>query len=888
MASRKITLVNWNARSLLSKKIETAAFLEERKIDVAIFTETHLKPDTNISFPLHSLVRLDRNNTRGGGVAIAVRKGMKFFSLPSFNLKLIEAIGIEIHTTIGAIIVVAAYLPRQVKDQDGSAAQLRGDIAKLTRRRTNFIIAGDLNAKHQIWGNLRSNKNGMILSDDLQSGFYTILSPDVPTYYSPSGTPSTLDVYITNLSRNISSPIVIEELSSDHFPVILELGEDAVTKNTKRKNYEQVNWSAFQREVDSCLNIVCPLETTNDIDCALNTIETAITSARNNYVRELAPVSNAIKLDNTTKYYIRLRNIYRRQFQRTRLPEKKAQYKQLSKIIQERVEHLRNESFNRKLRQLPNHSKPFWKLSKVLKSKPRPVPPLNTDNSLGDVDRLITPTEKANALGQHFVSSHGLGQSIVSRHEPAVAEGIAMIDSNLVNVPNDQVITADELLAVIKKCKNMKAPGFDNIFNLELKHQSTHFFERLAFIFNRCLELGYFPSRWKLAKVIPILKSGKDPSSPRSYRPISLLSALSKLFEKVILTRLLEFADGNNVFLREQFGFRKGYSTTHQLSRVTNIIKRNKSVAKTSVMALLDIEKAFDNVWHDGLIYKLQQCNFPAYIVRIIHNYLRDRSFQVSLSGASSDTFPIIAGVPQGSLLGPVLFNVFTSDIPRLPNGGVLSQYADDTALLYKGRVIRTLTRKLQEGLDALSEYFASWKICINAAKTQTIVFPHTRSPRLVPPASVKIRLAGQDIAWSKEVMYLGLTLDSKLNFKSHIEKTATKCNILIKSLYPLINRRSKLSPKNKLAVFKQLFIPVIEYSAPVWECCAKTHKLKLQRTQNKILKMILNMPWHTRTSIIHELAGIEPLQDRIAATCEKFRNRCVHSTNETIQNIFN
>ncbi|XP_055589088.1 uncharacterized protein LOC129741388 [Uranotaenia lowii] len=351
-----------------------------------------------------------------------------------------------------------------------------------------------------------------------------------------------------------------------------------------------------------------------------------------------------------------------------------------------------------------------------------------------------------------------LGDRVVSTQADVVDNVVRTIDESPNNFPRDHTVSADEIKATIRRSKNIKAPGFDGILNIVLKHLSSNAYQHLSSIFNRCLELGYFPLCWKLAKVTPILKPGKDPTSPKSYRPISLLSSLSKLFEKIIQSRILDFADTNHVFLEEQFGFRKGRSTVHQLTRVTDIIRCNKAVSKTSIMALLDVEKAFDNVWHNGLICKLKRFNFPIFLVKIIRNYLTTRSFQVSICNTCSDTFNIHAGVPQGSILGPILFNIFTSDIPELPDGGQLSLFADDTAIIYKGRIIRSIVNKLQNGLDVLAEYFNNWKICINAAKTQSIVFPHSKSPKLVPPEDVKIRL-GEGVCvtkreWNEEDSY--------------------------------------------------------------------------------------------------------------------------------------
>ncbi|XP_053698771.1 hemicentin-2 [Sabethes cyaneus] len=273
-------------------------------------------------------------------------------------------------------------------------------------------------------------------------------------------------------------------------------------------------------------------------------------------------------------------------------------------------------------------------------------------------------------------------------------------------------------------------------------------------------------------------------------------------------------------------------------------------------MACLDIEKAFDNVWHDGLIHKLVLYNFPNYLVKIIQSYLRNRRSQVCVLGELSDPFNVPAGVPQGSILGPVLYNLFTSDIPDLPGGGVISLFADDTAILYAGRQIKPIVKKLQDGLNCFAEYLAKWKIRVNAAKTQTIVFPHRNSQRLEP--STLVQLNGASISWSTDVRYLGLTYDRKLLYRLHIDQTVARSTVLLKKLYPLINRKSKLSAVNKLAVYKQVVRPMLLYAAPIWRACAKTHLLKVHRVQNKFLKMILNLPPSTRTSEVQRLASID------------------------------
>lgn len=877
-----LKLVTWNARSIARKSTEFAVFLQENEIDVALVSETHLKPNTKLWIPTHRPVRMDRPTASGGGVAILVKNGISFRTLPSFQTTSIESVGVEIDTSEGSIAIIAVYCPKQSRKNDGSAREFKNDIIKLTRRYPKFIIAGDLNARHETWGNVRRNNNGVILNDDLLGGGYTILSPETPTFVKARSS-SIIDIYITNV-MNIEPPITIEDLSSDHYPVVTQFGADIERRPQTRRNFHRVDWNRFRRIVDSNVDPDLPLETSEDIDTAVENIEEAIRKAEA-IIPIITVKCKLIVLDIRTKLLIRLRNVVRRQYQRTGNPTKRILKNRLTVLIRDRVDKIKNENFAKDVEKLEPSSRPFWKLTKILKNKPKPIPPLLPLSGVSD--RLMTPSEKASAIGNHFLASHCLGQGMTSRHEEEVEECIRDINNTPFPLPEEALVSTEELRFAIRNTKNMKAPGFDGVFNLELKNMSDSFFSHLANILNNCLRIGYFPWTWKRAKVIPIIKPGKDPTSPSSYRPISLLSSLSKLFEKIIQNRLLNFANENNIFPEEQFGFRRGMSTVHQLSRVYQTIKRNREVAKTTAMALLDIEKAFDNVWHHGLLFKLKRFNVPLYIIKILQSYLTGRSFQVFISGTLSEVFMILAGVPQGSILGPILFNLFTSDLPALPGDGTLSLFADDTALMFKGRVIRALTAKLQTGLNMLAEYFVNWKIKINATKTQTIIFPHSQSRRLIPADDIKIQLGGNLIEWSKEVVYLGLTLDSKLIFKAHVDKIKQKCTTLLKSLYPLINRKSKLNMKNKLAIYKAIVYPVIEYAAPIWTNCAKTHKQKAQIIQNKYLRLILNESYRTRISALHGRANIEMIEEKLNKYNEKHKIKSRNNANEIIRNIY-
>ncbi|GBM56481.1 RNA-directed DNA polymerase from mobile element jockey [Araneus ventricosus] len=244
------------------------------------------------------------------------------------------------------------------------------------------------------------------------------------------------------------------------------------------------------------------------------------------------------------------------------------------------------------------------------------------------------------------------------------------------------------------------------------------------------MKFGYFPTKWKTATVIPILKSGKDPTDPVSYRPISLLPPISKIAEHIILSRLNDLLEENIILIPEEFGFRKNLSTTHQLLRLTEFIREGLNNKRKTGAVLLDIQKAFDRVWQDGLIHKLMNYNTPHYLNKIFHSYLTNRKFAVKVNNDLSQIKAINAGVAQGSKIGPILFALFINVIPKQFNT-ILSIFVDDTAILARNKNHNYIQIALNRHLHTLEDWFTKWKIQINADKTEAVMFSNALS---IPP----------------------------------------------------------------------------------------------------------------------------------------------------------
>lgn len=225
-----------------------------------------------------------------------------------------------------------------------------------------------------------------------------------------------------------------------------------------------------------------------------------------------------------------------------------------------------------------------------------------------------------------------------------------------------------EIKHIINRLKKNKAPGPDEIPNTLLKQLPMKAVVYLTYIFNACMLLSYFPNEWKHALVSAIPKTGKDLTKPISYRPISLLSTISKIFEKILLNRIDEHIDLHHIIPNNQFGFRQFHSATQQAFRIAHHIKTAFGKKMSTGMVLFDGEKAIDTVWHDGLLHKLIKLKFPIYLIKIIQSFLANRSFKVRVNRSISNSMNVCAGVPQGSRLFPKLYSLYISDFPDIVN----------------------------------------------------------------------------------------------------------------------------------------------------------------------------------------------------------------------------
>lgn len=312
----------------------------------------------------------------------------------------------------------------------------------------------------------------------------------------------------------------------------------------------------------------------------------------------------------------------------------------------------------------------LWRATKNLKRPKDHIPPLRKQ----DRGWARTDVEKATAFAKHLEKVF----TPLPSTDPDKDDEI----TNYLHSPNQLVfplkaVSSKEIYREIKSLPSNKAPGCDLIDSVLLTNLPKKGIMFLVILFNACLRLSHYPCQWKFAQVVMILKTGKQPEDVSSYRPISLLPLVGELFEKVILNRMLPHLD--TILPGHQFGFRQKHGIIEQVHRLTNTISYTLENKKYCSAVFLDISQAFERVWHDGFLFKIKKY-LPHCFFFIMKSYLDKRCFEVKLNNVTSDLFEIKSGVPQGSILGPVLYLIFTTDVP-VDDNTLIATYADDTAI---------------------------------------------------------------------------------------------------------------------------------------------------------------------------------------------------------------
>ena len=874
-AKSKLNVIYWNANSIQNQTHEFYDFLSNNFIHIACVNETHLKP--NIKLPSHNqyiTYRLDRLDKPKGGVAIIIHRSIKHNQLQHHGTTLIECIGLEVLCENGSKLhITSAYLPGGTSHAE-ITANYKNDIKKLTNSNVSYFVCGDFNSRHRNWNCTQANSAGTILNNIYETNNFLIKFPPTPTRFPDGqwGTPSTIDLVLTNGKHQTSELECMNVLNSDHELVQFSINIDGEVEYSEERltlDYQNADWDRYRALIHfniapSMLNIE-QVTSTQMIDQHISKFMQLIYHARDKAIPKRFKNRYSLSIPDSLRQTIAIKNRIRRQWQRTGNPRLKSMLNRMEKLIKKKINEIRNMNWSAKLAEIKPSNQSVWQTARMIKNSNKAIPPLKVDGKV-----LVTSSEKAETIGEQFHKNHQ--NPLADENPDFTTETQNKVEDFLNNIETlnatcDDLPDREETLSHVKNLKNAKAPGIDRINNNLLKKLPARGIDYLHFIMILCIKFSYFPEDWKQAKVCAIPKPGKDHSDPSSYRPISLLCSMSKILERILLVRINKFLNEHEILPPEQHGFKAKFSTTHQLHNLISQAKGKLGEKASTGIVMLDVEKAFDRVWHDGLLAKMIDLQFPAYIIKMVKSFLTNRTFFVEIFGKKSQKYGIRFGVPQGAVHSPTLYNIFTFDIPKIMETA-LALFADDTAFFCSSPSAWNIAKNLRKHAKVINEYMRKWKININNKKTQAL-FITNRIKKQLPKATIKV--FNEDVKWQTESKYLGMVLEKKLNFKKHIDYVVGKANVAIKTLYPLISRKSQLNVQNKLLIYKLAIRPIFTYACPAFINIAKTHIKRLQVLQNKALKMVMNRHWRTRTTDLHGDANVPMISDYIDKLTAKF-----------------
>ena len=833
------------------------------EFDILAISESKLKLD------VEPIVDITLNNfhppintpseANKGGVLLYINKRIDKFKpradLKIYESRLLESAFIEIinHGKPNDIIGVIYRHPSIALDHFNDV-HLRPLITKLSNeKRKNINIAGDFNVNLL---NVASHPSSSEFFDILTSNFL-LPSISLPTKINSSGNHTLID----NIYTNVFNPDTISgniefDISDGHLPSFVIFPNANQTYLPKKHNFYKNDTRNFNPNCDDFpIQKFLMSQEFNGLDWKniLQIEKLDANLSTNNFfsaiepiISKFLPLKKVTKKDHKRKYKPWISNdIISMMEKRDKLLRKSNRLKRNTdnwtnvrneyKIIRNKVVDLTFRSklnfYNSYFTTNNGNLRKIWQgIKQIINIKSNNY---DSPTCVYDVEgNLVTePTAIANSFVHQYSS---VADEILSKRK---YEGDGDFSKFMPpSVPNSiavDFVDVEEICSIIKKFDVRKAYGPNSIPSLVLHHMQSELSKPLSWIANICLISGIHPDKLKIAKIATIFKKGSRLQTC-NYRPISLLSNINKIFEKVVYSRVFSFLNKNNSIYNLQYGFRPKYSTSHALIHITEQIREALDSGKIACGVFVDFQKAFDTVNHHILLKKLAHYGIRGTMNDWFKSYLHNRKQYVSVLGFDSEALDTKHGVPQGSVLGPLLFLIYINDLHRSIKHSSTTHFADDTHLLKIDDSIYSLQSKMNSDLKGLCCWLRANKIALNAAKTELIIFRKPQTPRPL----LNIKIDGKIISPSSNIKYLGLYLDEYLNGSAHCDKLQTKLRrsngMLAKSRHYL-----RQNPQNILNVYHSIFSSHMIYGCQIWGQNDSRYLKKIQVLQNNALRLV-------------------------------------------------
>lgn len=869
----EMNILQFNCRGLRSKVLDLTSFLENycTAIDIICLNETKLAKSLKNPLPGYTVACsiLSSNSTHGS--MILVKQGLHFKTTSS---KCVQ--DPVTHATFEQLAI-------QVKNsQDGAdfnvinvynSPSMQLDWASVTSSCDNTIIVGDLNAKHKDLGNNISTPSGEVVVDALQNGNWILLNDGRPTRIDDAHRSNEMiDLHICSddLIQNVKCFNVLESLGSDHLMTLscFSLTSRLLTTTLPSKvNIRMYREMCHQMCADSDVLSHPLVETTSE---GLQKFTLELVKTISESLSASATVSKHRTLSRETMGLIKEKRRLRRTLKQ--LNKQSIEYiiakSQLNRMQKQIRKSILESDWNQQERKLqsargrPNRN--FWKAVKDImgNGKARKHYPTLLNGSV-EVKDDLSKAEVFKCSLQNNMKEPQAETDNAQKYGRKLKTTVHLDEEDITPV----TVTIEELETILKGAK-ATAPGPDRITYKHFQWLSLSTKSLICLLFSASITSGTVPSCLKETHVHMIAKPNKDPKNPQSYRPISLTNCLSKMCETAIKNRVMQHCEDIDLFGETQSAYRQGRQSTDNLLQLTQYTSEAFQWRQMVGAVFLDVEKAFDAVWRLCLKHKLSTIELSSNYIKWILDFLSNRRVSVRVNEELSNPFTPEAGVPQGSVISPVLFLIYVAKPPAL--NVQVSQFADDFAVYYRSKSPKLIEKNLQAALNSLSEWCQLNRIRLNASKTKAILFHHpTRSQHA---KGLTINLNGQTLENVTSVKFLGLLLSNTLNWGPHIEELIKKAGKKLMLLYHLSRRN--IPSSNLLIIYKAMVRSIFTYANAAWISVTLPQVTKMQSIQNRALRICLGRERYSNVADLHRDAQIPMLNDFQLQLAKRYLNK--------------
>ena len=837
-------------------------------MDFILLCETFLNNnnDSLYNIPGYNFICQNRQTKKGGGVAIYINDSLSYKRRHDLEYNTdneYETLFIEAHKHNLNCIVGEIYRVPNTSEID-SLNRFETTINKLNIQKQDVIIGTDQNFDYI---KIENHKHTAELLDTfLTSGL-------LPTITKPTRITNSSCTLIDNIYVNYKTPMynlnsaVINSDISDHLPVCMFYSKKnkilklPITVTTRCLNDDKLNKIANDLKTQnwSCLN-------NKNVDDAFVTFTECLQSKINLHAPEKTKTISPYKIirnpwitPGLLKSSKTLDKLHKAQLNKPKTHASHIKYTTFKSTYTKLKRKNKNDYYTNLLNNYKNDIRKTWKTLNSIIGRNNGTNN-NIDKFENNGDYITEPEKIAEGFCTYFSQiGEKFAASIPNATKPYDQYlSCNKTDKSLFMTPTDP----DEVDKIITSMKAKKSSGHDNISTALIKKLKLELKVLISILINKSLETGKVPDMIKIAKVIPIYKA-KSPSLYTNYRPISLLPSISKIIEKVVHKRVYNFLNCNNIFYNSQYGFRPKYSTIHAITELTTNIQQSLDNNCDSLGVFLDLSKAFDTINHDTLLKKLHHYGVRGLALDWFRSYLSNRKQFVNFKNVNSEMQAVTCGVPQGSVLGPLLFIIYTNDLPNALRHSRCILFADDTTLYYSSKNMQNTITKISEDLNNLTEWFKANKLSLNVSKTNYIIF--SRSNHIVTDT---LKIGDEIINNVSNTKFLGVIIDSRLNWHEHIKYCKNK---MTSGLYILNCVKRLLASEHLKSIYHTLVHPYINYGLILWGSANKTNTNKIQTTQNKSVRAITLSKYNETVRPIFKTLHILPVDSLYQLHISKF-----------------